>query len=82
MIPNLQTLPLYDIAAIIRRNWTMVYFGAVPYLGAMASLTSVDENYGCDSGKSIVAYFLCNASTWKGSDIAREVKAELKRRIK
>jgi hypothetical protein len=50
-------------------------------LNAMSSLESIKDTYGMDSGYSIVAYFLSNASQWK-SDVARMVKAELKRRLK
>ena len=76
-----QTRPLYEIAQEIRKDWTKVYFGAVPYLEAMESLNSVNDNYGWDSGKSIVLYFLSNANTWKG-EVAKRVKAELKQLIK
>jgi hypothetical protein len=72
------TRPLYEIAREIRKDWgAKVYFGAKPYLDAMASLTSVNDNYGFDSGKSIVLYFLGNASTWRG-ETAKRVKKELK----
>ena len=73
--------PLYEIAAEIRRTWPKVYFGAVPYLEAMETLPSVNHNYGMDSGKSIVNYFLANATTWRGDD-ARRIKAELKAMVK
>jgi hypothetical protein len=43
----------------------------------MACLESVNDNYGWDSGKSIVLYFLGNASSWRG-EVAREIKKELK----
>jgi hypothetical protein len=43
----------------------------------MESLDSVNDNYICDSGVSIVLYFLCNASSWRG-EVAKRVKAELK----
>ena len=69
--------PLYEIAAEIRKDWTKVYFGAKPYLDAMATLTNITDNYGWDSGKSIVLYFLANASTWRG-ETAKRIKAELK----
>jgi hypothetical protein len=69
--------PLNVIADEIRDKWNDVYFGAVPYLRAMATLDSIHSNYGADSGKSIVAYFLSNAATWRGED-ARRIKAELK----
>jgi hypothetical protein len=36
-----------------------------------------DEMYGYDTGKSVVLYFLSNATSWRG-EVARRVKAELK----
>ena len=57
------TRPIYQIASEIRKDWKKVYFGAVPYLDAMFSLDSIEDNYICDSGKSVVLYFLSNAST-------------------
>jgi hypothetical protein len=71
------TRPLYEIAAEIRKDWTKVYFGAVPYLEAMGTLNSINDDYYMDSAKSVVMYFLSNATTWRG-DTARRVKAELK----
>lgn len=81
------TRPLYLIADEIREDWRTkdgkpnVWFGAVPYLDAMGSLSSVRDNYGQADGVSIVIYFLGNATTWRG-DVARRVKAELKAMIK
>lgn len=72
---------LATIALEIRMNWPKVYFGAVPYLDAMTTMGSVHSNYGCDSGESIVLYFLSNATTWKG-EVARRIKAELKSLLK
>lgn len=69
--------PLCDIAREIQSVWPKPYFGAVPYLEAMLSLDQVGENYGCDTGESVVLYFLSNATTWRGED-ARRIKAELK----
>jgi len=48
----------------------------------MAQLDKITDSYGCDSGKSIVSYFLSNANTWrdkKGEDTAKRIKAELKK---
>ena len=73
--------PLYVIAQEIRNYWPNVYVGAVPYLNAMATMDSVHSDYGCDSGESIVRYFLCNATTWKG-EVARRIKSELKAMVK
>ena len=70
--------PLSVIAAEIRKDWKKPYFGAVPYLQAMADLDSIDDKYGEDSAKSIVLYFLANAQSWRG-ETAKRVKAELKK---
>lgn len=69
--------PLYEIAREIRKAWTKVSPYAEPYLEAMESLNTINDNYYFDSGKSIVLYFLSNANTWRGED-ARRIKAELK----
>ena len=69
--------PLYKIAAEIRRDWVKVPASANAYLIPMMQLNSVDDDYGFDSGKSVVLYFLSNASTWKGEK-ARAIKSELK----
>jgi hypothetical protein len=68
--------PINEIAAEITKVWPKVYFGAVPYLQAMHSLSTVRDEYGYDSGRSVVLYFLSNARTWRGED-ARRIKAEL-----
>ena len=73
--------PLHLIASDIRKDWKNVNYGAKPYLTAMASLDSIDSMYGYDSAKSIVMYFLSNASAWRG-DTAKAIKAELKAMIK
>lgn len=72
--------PLSVIANEISKDWKGIYFGAVPYLDAMSTLNSIEDNYGMDSGKSIVLYFLSNASSWRG-DVAKRVKAELKKMV-
>jgi len=73
--------PLNEIAREIRKEWKKVNFGAVPYLKAMGTMTSVNEDYGYDSGESIVIYFLANASGFRG-EAARRIKAELKSALK
>jgi len=73
--------PLHTIAKEIRSDWQKVNFGAEPYLSAMSSLTSISDSYYFDSAKSIVVYFLSNASTWRGAK-AKEIKAELTKMIK
>lgn len=75
---------LGTIAREIIKTWRRkdgtgsVYFGAVPYLEAMHSLSSMDDWYGNDSAHTVVIYFLSNATTWRGAD-ARRIKAELKK---
>jgi hypothetical protein len=69
--------PLYEIANDIKNDWKNVNFAAKPYLEAMSTLTSIDDNYMFDSAKSIVIYFLSNAGSWRG-ETAKRIKAELK----
>ena len=57
-----------------------MYFGAVPYIEAMATLETMDDKYGYDDAESIVAYALGNLQTYKGPK-ARAIKAELKKRL-
>lgn len=71
------TRPLHKIADEIKANWTPVWYGAVPYLDAMRYLDKITDNFGEDSGKDVVLYFLSNAKNWRG-DVARRIKAELK----
>lgn len=75
--------PLHEIAKEIFSDirsgkWsTNASHYALPYLRAMTELDTIDEPYYSDDGKSIVLYFLANASTWRG-ETARRIKAELK----
>ena len=78
---NLENKAIAEIADIIRTDWKKVNYAAKPYLEAMQSLHSVRSSFGYDSGKSIVLYFLSNASSWRG-DVAKAVKLELKNRTK
>ena len=79
--------PLYEIAREIRQNWkksisgTDLNYAAKPYLEAMESLDKISDRYIMDSASSIVAYFLGNASTWRG-ETAKRVKAELNQMLK
>lgn len=68
--------PIYEIAAEIKKVWKNMPDCAKVYVDAMFDLTTIDDNYMFDSGKSIVLYFLSNASSWRGED-ARRIKAEL-----
>lgn len=70
-----------EIAREIRADWTNIYFGARPYLQAMECINAPTDPYYADNGKTIILYFLSNASGWRG-ETARRVKAELKQMIK
>lgn len=72
---------LSEIANEIDSDWKKVSVYARPYLDAMRSLTNIDDAYGADNARSVVLYFLVNASTWRGP-IAREIKSELKSLVK
>lgn len=73
--------PLWKIAQEVRKDWSNVDFGAEPYLAAMSQLSSIDDKYLLDDGRSIVAYFLSNARTWRG-ETARRIKKELNAMLK
>lgn len=81
MTTDTKPRPIHVIAREIRIFWPKPYFGAVPYLNAMQSLDNIKDNYGADSAKSIILYFLANANTWRG-EVARRVKKELKEMVK
>lgn len=68
--------PINQIAKEIKNDWKNIYFGAVPYLDAMQTLRTINDNFFYDSGKSVVLYFLANAQTWRG-ETARRIKKEL-----
>ena len=65
------------IAGEIRRDWKDPYFGAEPYIRAMADIDSVESYYGDDRGSDIVNRFLANAAKWRG-DKAKSIKNELR----
>ena len=71
------TRPILTIASEILQDWKKPYFGAVPYLAAMQSLDTIDDDYGYDDARTVILYFMANATTWRGAK-AREIKAELK----
>lgn len=74
---------LSELAVIIDRecNTKPWYVYAKPYVQAMYSLESINDNYVADSGESVVRYALSNLTYWRG-DVARQVKAELKDHLK
>ena len=66
-----------SIALDIRKEWVKVNYAAKPYLDAMLELDSINDKYYLDSAKSVVMYFLANASGFRG-ERAKALKAELK----
>lgn len=72
---------LSEIASEVKRDWKNVNYAARPYLWAMGSFNTIDDAMGFDSARSVVLYFLSNASSWRG-DVAKRVKAELKAHLK
>ena len=54
-----------------------VNYASRPYLAEMMHLNTLDDACGHDSAKSIVLYFLANASSYRGAK-AKALKAELK----
>jgi len=69
--------PLHVIARDIYQAWPKVNYAAKPYLEAMRDLSSINDRYGYDDARSIVLYFLSNASSFRG-DKAKVLKLELK----
>ena len=94
---NLSTLSIAALANLIAEDWpkatevgTPTAFGnmgqhpANPYLTVMQGMHAVDPKgitYGMEDAKTIILYFLSNATHWRG-ETAKAIKAELKRRIK
>jgi len=66
-----------SIALDISKEWPKVNYAAKPYLDAMLELNSINDKYGFDNARSIILYFLSNASSFRG-ERAKVLKAELK----
>jgi len=83
--PDYSKMPLSQLAGEISKDWRKQGKGvsvyAKPYLDAMFCLDKVTDTYIAESGRSIVAYFLGNANTWK-DEVAKAIKKELNKRIK
>lgn len=80
-LPDLKDKTIADLAKLIRKDWALPNYAAVPYLDAMLELKTVNDKFGMDSGEGIILRFLSNASSWRG-DMARAIKAELRLRLK
>lgn len=82
---DIKSSDLSGLARMIERDLKaqgkQVPVAAKPYLDAMRTMGSINEDYGFDTGRSVVAYLLGNLRGYKG-ETARAVKAELNRRLK
>lgn len=78
---DLPKMSISEIATLIGEDWKNVNYAARPYLEAMSSMDNINDNYGMDSGVSIVSYFLSNSSGYKG-EASKLIKKELNRRLK
>jgi len=83
MRTNTQNRPLYKIANEILKDWPngQSNYHAMPYIKAMAQLSSIHDDFHNDSARSIVLYFLSNARAWRGEN-ARRIKLELQEMLK
>lgn len=76
---------VWDIADDIFRDWSQIGKGvspyAKPYLDALRSIETINDNYFMDSADSVVRYFLANAQTYRGEK-AKQLKGELKALLK
>lgn len=75
-----ETESLSKIAYEIEKDWKNVNYAARPYLDAMKQLNSINDKFGYDDARSIVAYFLSNAASWRGPK-AKEIKDKLKKML-
>lgn len=77
-IPGLKTASWSELGDLIAKHWSKPDVAAKPYIEALQG-ASPDGMYGVERSRDHAAYFLSNASSWRG-DEARQVKAELRRR--
>lgn len=66
------------VARLIVRDWAKVHYAAKPYLEAMLTLGSINDDHWHDSGQSVVRYFLNNARSYR-TPRAAAYKAALKK---
>jgi hypothetical protein len=76
-----KTVTVSEIARAIAKDWQTINPYANEYLNAMLTIESIEDTYYADSAKSVVMYFLANASSYRG-DNARAYKALLKDMVK
>jgi len=72
---------IYEVAKDIAAAWPNVNFAALPYLRVMYQMSAATDTYITEDARSIVLYFLSNASGFRGPK-AQALKAELRAIIK
>ena len=76
---------IHEIAREINDDWRLIGKGvspyARPYLDALHTLETAEDNYYADSADSVIRYFLANAATYRGEK-AKQLKSELKSLLK
>ena len=70
-----------EIAHAIAKDWQNISPYAKDYLNAMKEITDIEGAYYADTAKSVVMYFLANASSYRGEN-ARAYKSLLKAMVK
>jgi len=78
---DFQPASLKDVAFAIEKDWVKVSPSAQPYLDALKQLDSINDSYYADTAKSVVLYFLANASSYRGES-AKAYKTYLKSLVK
>jgi hypothetical protein len=71
------SIPLYEIAEIIRSDWEEPYFDAIRCIDDLSILDTVYDYFQFSDAKSVIRDFLKSSKGWKGS-VANEVKDHLR----
>lgn len=79
--PILDRGNISEIAKFILKDWKKVNYAAQPYLDAMLKINNINDNYGVETAKSVVLYFLSNAAYYRGEN-AKLIKKHLNLMIK
>jgi hypothetical protein len=76
-------LTFLEVKDLIRKDYNVIKNQPYlePYLDPILSLNSINDKYIMDEGRSICAYFLSNAGTWR-TENAKIAKKELKELLK
>lgn len=70
-----------EIAYDIAKDWSNVNYAALPYLTALMTVNSINDNYHFDNARSLINYFLSNAASYRTKQ-AKVYKNELRQILK